>query len=79
VMADAKQEIELLKEAFYHFDTDRDFYLSLDELRFIVTNDGEKLPSEEAEEFLAEARNFSDPNGYVDYQQFAESLLSEED
>lgn len=38
-------EVELLQEAFYHFDEDKDFYLTLDELRAILTSeDAEPMP-----------------------------------
>lgn len=36
--------MELLQDAFFNFDEDKDFYLSLDELRHIVTSDGEPMP-----------------------------------
>jgi len=70
--------VEDLQEAFYNFDLDKDGYLTLDELRFIVTADGEKMSAAEADEFIAEAANFAS-DGYVDYKTFATMMLSEDD
>jgi Ca2+-binding EF-hand superfamily protein len=69
---------EDLQEAFYNFDQDRDGYLTLDELRYIVTSDGEKMPNDEVEEFIQEAGSFSQ-DGYFDYKAFSNMLLSEEE
>lgn len=38
-----QSEVELLQDAFFNFDEDKDFYLHLDELRHIVTADGEPM------------------------------------
>lgn len=46
-MALAATNLDDLKEAFYNFDRDKDGYLSIDELRHIVTNLGEPMPSQE--------------------------------
>jgi len=70
--------VEDLQEAFYNFDSDRDYYLTLDELRYIITNDGEKMPANEIEEFLQEAANFAN-DGYVDYRSLAQMMVSEDD
>lgn len=43
ILINFQNEVELLQEAFFHFDEDKDFYLSLDELRHIVTSDGEPM------------------------------------
>lgn len=51
-------------------------YLSIDDLRYIVTTDGNPLSGQDLEEFLAEADIFK--NGVVDYKAFAEMLLSEQ-
>jgi len=66
-----------LQEAFFHFDEDKDFYLTLDELRHLVTSDGE--PMNDVEEFLAEAAQFADASGYVDYRAFAAMMASEDE
>jgi len=59
-------------EAFFNFDQDKDGYLTIDELRHIVTNVGEAMPAQEIEEFLAEA----DPtgSGSVNFQQLAQVM-----
>jgi calmodulin len=67
---------EKLQEAFYNFDDEKQGYLSIDDLRYIVTSDGNPLTGADLEEFLQEADIFK--NGVVDYKAFAALLLSED-
>ncbi len=53
-----KTELEKLQEAFYNFDDEKQGYLSIDDLRYIVTSDGNPLTGTDLEEFLAEADIF---------------------
>eukprot|EP00013_Stygamoeba_regulata_P018013 CAMPEP_0177669230 /NCGR_PEP_ID=MMETSP0447-20121125/23310_1 /TAXON_ID=0 /ORGANISM="Stygamoeba regulata, Strain BSH-02190019" /LENGTH=75 /DNA_ID=CAMNT_0019176043 /DNA_START=83 /DNA_END=310 /DNA_ORIENTATION=+ len=73
-MAATAADLEKLQEAFYNFDHDKDFYLHIDDLRTIVTEDGEQM--DDIEDFLAEAMEFADGQGNVDYKSFAECMLS---
>lgn len=49
---------EKLQEAFYNFDDEKQGYLSIDDLRYIVTSDGNPLTGADLEEFLQEADIF---------------------
>jgi len=69
-------EVELLQEAFFNFDEDKDFYLTLEELRQIVTSDGDQM--HDLEEFMQEAGQFSDGT-YVDYRAFAACMCAEDE
>ena len=71
-----KSELEKLQEAFYNFDEEKTGYLSIDDLRYIVTTDGNPLSGADLEDFLAEADIYK--NGVVDYKAFSEILLSED-
>eukprot|EP00010_Vexillifera_abyssalis_P002890 CAMPEP_0201551870 /NCGR_PEP_ID=MMETSP0173_2-20130828/11672_1 /ASSEMBLY_ACC=CAM_ASM_000268 /TAXON_ID=218659 /ORGANISM="Vexillifera sp., Strain DIVA3 564/2" /LENGTH=76 /DNA_ID=CAMNT_0047962221 /DNA_START=47 /DNA_END=277 /DNA_ORIENTATION=+ len=75
-MSSKEKQVEQLQEAFYHFDTDQDFYIHIDELRRIITTDGEPMSAQDVEEFLAEATTFADGQGMVDYKSLAELMLS---
>jgi Ca2+-binding EF-hand superfamily protein len=49
----AALNLDDLKEAFYNFDYDRDGYLTIDELRHIVTNIGDPMPPNDVTTLLA--------------------------
>eukprot|EP00339_Tiarina_fusa_P012044 CAMPEP_0117034754 /NCGR_PEP_ID=MMETSP0472-20121206/24723_1 /TAXON_ID=693140 ORGANISM="Tiarina fusus, Strain LIS" /NCGR_SAMPLE_ID=MMETSP0472 /ASSEMBLY_ACC=CAM_ASM_000603 /LENGTH=74 /DNA_ID=CAMNT_0004744017 /DNA_START=31 /DNA_END=255 /DNA_ORIENTATION=- len=66
--------VEDLQEAFFNFDEEKTGYVSIQTLRDLVTTDGE--PMHDVEDFLAEAEQFSDGRGNVDYKSFAECMLS---
>ena len=51
-----KSERQKLQEAFYNFDEEKQGYLSIDDLRYIVTTDGNPLAGQDLEEFLKEVR-----------------------
>lgn len=61
-----KDTEEYINEAFQVFDKEGDGYLSIAELRYVLTSIGEKLTDEEIEEIIGEA----DPNedGQVKHQ-----------
>ncbi|XP_060596607.1 calmodulin-A-like isoform X2 [Ruditapes philippinarum] len=60
--ADPEQE---MREAFRVFDKDNNGYISADELRYVMTNLGEKLTDQEVAEMIREADMNGD--GMVDY------------
>ena len=66
-------EIASLIEAFYNFDTDQDGYITIDELKGILMDQGMCLSNEEADEAVAEAN--PDADGYIDYKAFARFLV----
>ena len=51
-------------------------YISIDDLRYIVTTDGNPLSGPDLEEFLQEADIYK--NGVIDYKAFAGLLLAED-
>mmetsp|Transcript_17000 Transcript_17000/g.23650 ORF Transcript_17000/g.23650 Transcript_17000/m.23650 type:complete len:117 (-) Transcript_17000:116-466(-) len=71
-MAQYSEKDDLI-EAFYHFDRDNDGYLTIDELRHIVTNVGNPMAPQDIEAFLAEADN---GNGLIDYRGFVERIFA---
>jgi len=68
-----KSNEEELRESFKVFDKDGQGYLSIAELRHIMTNLGEKLSKEELEQMISEA----DPSGtgQVSYNSFVKFIL----
>jgi len=64
-----------LKEAFRIFDKDDDGFISVEELRNIMQNLGEKMTDKELDEMIAEAD--SDRDGLINYQEFVQVLCSE--
>ncbi|KAL4238030.1 hypothetical protein ACF0H5_002741 [Mactra antiquata] len=61
-----------IREAFKVFDKDNKGYLTVDELRHIMTNLGEKLGDEEVDEMLMIVD--ADGNGMIDYEEFTQML-----
>lgn len=59
---------EELREAFKIFDKDEDGFISPAELRFVMTNLGEKLTDEEIDDMIREA-DF-DGDGLINYEEF---------
>merc|ERR1711939_307153 len=59
--------------AFAVFDKDATGHIGVGELRYILTNLGEKLSDEEVDELLAMAR--VNPQGTIDYRLFVKELL----
>lgn len=59
---------ESVKEAFKMFDKDGDGFITSDELKYVMTNLGEKLTEEEADEMLREADTNGD--GVINYEEF---------
>ncbi|KAL7712501.1 Calmodulin [Entamoeba marina] len=68
-----EQEINALTEAFYNFDTDKDGYLTVDELKSIMMDQGMMLSNAEADEFVACGQ--PDADGFVDYRALARFLV----
>jgi len=64
---------EEMREAFKVFDKDGQGFLSVAELRHIMSNLGEKLSKEELEELIKEADTNKD--GLVNYAQFVKLML----
>jgi len=75
-MGDPKK-LEQLQEAFFYFDEDHCGSIHLDKLREIVQRSGEAMSYQDVEEFIAEAANFADGAGNVDYNAFAQLMYSE--
>jgi calmodulin len=46
-MAGGPLSLDDLTEAFYNFDRDKDGYLTIDELRHIITNIGDPMPAQD--------------------------------
>jgi calmodulin len=67
------QEAEL-REAFRLFDRDNSGYITINELKQVMLNMGEKLNQEELEDMMREADVNRD--GKLDYQEFVQKLLS---
>ncbi|XP_043195790.1 neo-calmodulin-like isoform X1 [Amphibalanus amphitrite] len=63
---------EELKEAFKVFDKDKDGFLSVSELRRIMTSMGEKLTKAEVEDMISEADKNGD--GRINYREFVQVL-----
>jgi len=59
---------EELREAFKIFDKDEDGFISPAELKFVMTNLGEKLTDEEIDDMIREA-DF-DGDGLINYEEF---------
>ena len=72
-MKDTDSEEEILK-AFNVFDKDGNGFISAAELRHIMTNLGEKLTDEEADEMIREAD--IDGDGQINYEEFVKNLFS---
>ncbi|XP_064622651.1 uncharacterized protein LOC135484884 [Lineus longissimus] len=69
------QNQEVLREAFKVFDKDQNGFISVAELRHVMTNLGEKLTVEEVEEMVREAD--IDGDGTIDYEEFVRMVCSE--
>lgn len=67
------QEAEL-RDAFRLFDRDNSGYITINELKQVMINMGEKLNQEELEDMMREADVNRD--GKLDYQEFVQKLLS---
>ena len=63
-----------LREAFKLFDKDGHGFVSASEMRHLVTNRGERLTEEEADEFIKEAD--IDGDGQINYEEFLKMMLS---
>ncbi|XP_037075106.1 calmodulin-like [Pollicipes pollicipes] len=61
-----------LKEAFRVFDKDDDGFLSVAELRHIMTSMGEKMTKNEVDDMISEADK--DGDGKINYQEFVQVL-----
>lgn len=69
MMARKMQEVDVendIREAFRVFDKENKGYITASELRHIMTNLGEKLSDDEADEMLMEADR--DGDGQIDYE-----------
>eukprot|EP00249_Psilotum_nudum_P007028 c20257_g2_i1 orf=212-661(+) len=72
-MKDTDSEEEL-KEAFKVFDKDQNGFISVAELRHVMTNLGEKLTDEEVDEIIREAN--VDRDGQINYDEFVRMMLA---
>ncbi|KAK8761915.1 uncharacterized protein LOC144123396 [Amblyomma americanum] len=76
----AKEEVRLedvdeeIREAFKVFDRNGDGYVSVAELRHVMTTMGEKLSHEEVEEMIREADQ--DGDGRINYDEFVTMVTS---
>jgi calmodulin len=68
-----KDTVEDIVEAFKIFDKDGNGYLSISDLRHILSTMGEKFTSEELEETC---KDIDDGSGMVNYKQFVQMALS---
>merc|ERR1712020_755243 len=68
-----KDNEEEVREAFRVFDKEKTGFISAAELRHIMTNLGEKLSEEEADEMIKEAD--PDENGQINYEEFVTMLM----
>ncbi|XP_039013883.1 calmodulin-like [Hibiscus syriacus] len=64
--------IDELQEAFKVFDRDQDGFISVNELRQVMMNLGERLTVEEAKQMIREA----DGDGVVSYEEFARMMMA---
>jgi calmodulin len=72
-MKDVDSEEEII-EAFKVFDKDGNGFISAAELRHIMTNLGEKLTDEEADEMIREAD--VDGDGMINYEEFVKMMMA---
>ena len=72
-MKDTDTEEELL-EAFKVFDRDGNGFITSHELRYVMTNLGEALTSDEVEEMIKEAD--LDGDGQINYEEFVRMMMS---
>jgi Ca2+-binding EF-hand superfamily protein len=71
----AKSAREQLLDAFFNFDTDKDGYISVEDLVVHMMTKGAKMSREEATQFAQEV-DF-DHDGHVYYQEAADYLLQD--
>ena len=72
-MKDTDTEEELV-EAFKVFDRDGNGFISATELRHVMTNLGEKLSEDEADEMIREAD--VDGDGQINYEEFVRMMMA---
>lgn len=72
--AEAEQEI---REAFKIFDKSGSGLISAAELRHVMTNMGEALTADEAEELIASHVSDLDDQGMLNYEEFIQHLMSD--
>jgi calmodulin len=73
-MAQPRDTEEEVREAFRIFDQDGDGYISVAELRHVMTTLGEKLTDDEVDEMLAAVD--ADKDGRVSYEEFVSMLCN---
>lgn len=62
-----------LREAFKVFDKNRDGLLSAEEVRYVMTNLGEKMTDDEVEDMIHDAD--TDRDGQINYEEFIQMMM----
>ena len=66
-------DLETVRMAFRALDESGSGYIRYKQLKYLITNIGDKLTDKEAEDLLAEIDK--DKDGVIDYQEFTKMLI----